>query len=102
MGEPGLLSCLAETHKPLCSSSHGPAPGQISLTYLSMAQSAQSSDSAHAAGKVKPRMELIFFSIRNNLSCPMLVWKFDARKQGNSSQVRSVLCSTGVQGAAVL
>lgn len=93
MGKPGLLSCLAETHKPLCSSSHSPGPGQISLANLSTAQSAQSNDSAHAAGKVKPRMELIFFffNIRNNFSCPMLVWKFDARKQGNSSQVRSVL-----------
>lgn len=92
MGKPGLLSCLAETHKPLCSSSHSPGPGQISLANLSTAQSAQSNDSARAAGKVKPRMELIFFfNIRNNFSCPMLVWKFDARKQDNSSQVRSVL-----------
>lgn len=74
MRKPGLLSCLAETHKPLCSSSHSPGPGQISLTNLSTAQSAQSNDSAHAAGKVKPRMELIFFFLISEITSVVPCW----------------------------
>lgn len=86
-GEPGFLSRLVGAQQaPLARE-----PGQESVPNQSTAQSAWSGGSAHAAGKVKPRMELIF-PFRNNFSCPKLVWKLlTLGKKGNSSQARALL-----------
>lgn len=61
----------------------------------SSVRSAWSNGSAHVAGKVEPRMELIF-PFRNNFNCPKLVWKLlilgkkeTAAKQG--------LCCTSIR-----